>query len=374
MNSEQNKSEELVSVNVVAGVVLVKDGKYLLVQEKQPAYYGKWNLPAEKVEAGDSIEETAIKKVREESGFEVELLRKVGIYQETATRPPKHVFLASITGGELAFPEDEILDAKWFSVEEIEGMKDRLRDTYVLDSILNVHDKRSAHKPGVDFIGVTVSFFCNDGNGNWLLHKRSRSCRDERGNWDFGGGKLEFGEDFEAGVLREVKEEYGCKGEIQLQLPTQNRLREHEGKKTHWVSIGFIIKVDPNKAQLNEPAAMDEIGWFKMDSLPNPLHTSAKKRLMNQSEYFKRYNLPYNMSTKLEYGLTSDGGDYALVYSFSPLNAEESTFSISIDPVDRDDQYSGGYITLGGEEIDLAIERLEEVMKRLKTMRQNDRR
>ena len=80
------------------------------------------------------------------------------------------------------------------------------------------------------------------------------------------------------------------------------------------------------------------------------------------------------MSTKLEYGLTSDGGDYALVYSFSPLNAEESTFSISIDPVDRDDQYSGGYITLGGEEIDLAIEQLEEVMKRLKTMRQNDRR
>ena len=89
MNSEQNKSEELVSVNVVAGVVLVKDGKYLLVQEKQPACYGKWNLPAGKVEAGDSIEETAIKKAREESGFEVELLRKVGIYQEAATRPPK---------------------------------------------------------------------------------------------------------------------------------------------------------------------------------------------------------------------------------------------------------------------------------------------
>ena len=62
------------------------------------------------------------------------------------------------------------------------------------------------------------------------------------------------------------------------------------------------------------------------------------------------------MSTKLEYRLTSDGGDYALAYFFSPLNAEESTFSISIDQVDRDEQYSGGNITLEGEEIDLAIE------------------
>ncbi len=59
-------------------------------------------------------------------------------------------------------------------------------------------------KPGVDYIGVTTSFYCNDGKGNFLLHKRSKNTRDENGRWDPGGGQLEFGEKPEKGVLREV--------------------------------------------------------------------------------------------------------------------------------------------------------------------------
>lgn len=35
-----------VSVHVVAGCVIEKDGKFLLVQEKKPIAYGLWNLPA----------------------------------------------------------------------------------------------------------------------------------------------------------------------------------------------------------------------------------------------------------------------------------------------------------------------------------------
>ena len=47
---------------VVAGVVLEHDGTYLLVQEKQPRAYGLWNLPAGRVDEGDTIEQTAVKE------------------------------------------------------------------------------------------------------------------------------------------------------------------------------------------------------------------------------------------------------------------------------------------------------------------------
>jgi 8-oxo-dGTP pyrophosphatase MutT (NUDIX family) len=77
----------------------------------------------------------------------------------------------------------------------------------------------AALKPGIDYIGITTPFYCNDGNGKFLLHKRGKTARDEQGRWDFGGGKLDIGEELDVCVLREVKEEWGVDGEIQEQVP-----------------------------------------------------------------------------------------------------------------------------------------------------------
>ncbi len=49
-------------------------------------------------------------------------------------------------------------------------------------------------KKGIDYIGVTCVFYCHDGKGKLLLHKRSENCRDEKGRWDCGGGAMELGE------------------------------------------------------------------------------------------------------------------------------------------------------------------------------------
>lgn len=122
---------------IVAGVVLEKDGNYLLVQEKQERAYGLWNLPAGKVDEGDTIEETAIKEAREETGLEVELGQKIDIYHETVKEPVKHAFRATIMGGELRFPENELLDARWFTINEITSMSEegKLRGAWVLEAI-----------------------------------------------------------------------------------------------------------------------------------------------------------------------------------------------------------------------------------------------
>jgi 8-oxo-dGTP diphosphatase len=283
--------ENLVSTHVVAGVVLSQEGKYLFVQEKQPECYGKWNLPAGRVEVGDSIEETAIKEAKEETGFDVKLGRKLGIWQDGASRPPKHLYNATIIAGKLKFPEDEILDARWFTLTELRGMKDQLRDPSLLEAILESEgDKHARLKAGVDYTGVTIYFCCHDGEGNFLLHKRSTNCRDEQGAWDCGGGKLEFGEDFEDGIRREVKEEYGCDCEVGERIDTYSRNRiNREGKPTHWVAVGNFVKVRRNEAVLNEPHSMDEIGWFTFDKIPQPLHSSWKMIMEQMPERFLKY-------------------------------------------------------------------------------------
>ncbi len=132
--------KEIIKVAVVAGCVIKKDGKYLLVQEKQEKVYGLWNLPAGRVDIGDTIEQTAVKEAKEETGFDIELIRKIDIFQESATEPPKHAFEAKIIYGELKYPEDEILDARWFLFSEIEALRKsgKLRSGWVFSAISSV--------------------------------------------------------------------------------------------------------------------------------------------------------------------------------------------------------------------------------------------
>jgi len=121
------------------------------------------------------------------------------------------------------------------------------------------------------------------------LHKRSKNCRDEHGNWDPGSGRLGFSEDVETSVLREVREEYGCEGKILEQFPAHSIHRQHEGQQTHWLAIPFVIQVNPVEARNNEPDKIDEIGWFTLDALPQPLHTGFLQTLSKYEKLFRKY-------------------------------------------------------------------------------------
>jgi len=127
--------KETIKVQVVAGVVIKQDGKFLLLQEKQPKAYGLWNFPAGRVDLGESLEQAAIREAKEESGYDVELVKEIAIFHAQATDVVKHAYEAKIIGGKLNFPDDEILDAKWFTLEEIEQMKDKLRGGWILEAI-----------------------------------------------------------------------------------------------------------------------------------------------------------------------------------------------------------------------------------------------
>ncbi len=140
-------------------------------------------------------------------------------------------------------------------------------------------------KQGVDIIGVNCVFWCHDGNGRVLMHKRSNKCRDEQGKWDCGGGAMEFGETFEATVSREVMEEYGVAPLEIKYVTSRNVLRENNGKRTHWIKNLHWVLVDPAKVKNNDPEKIDELGWFTFDSLPAPLHS----QIVWEVETIKKY-------------------------------------------------------------------------------------
>ncbi len=84
---------------------------------------------------------------------------------------------------------------------------------------------------------------------------------------------MEFGETFEETVRREVMEEYGAEV-IDIQyITTRNVLREHDGRATHWIKNMHWVQIDPAQARNMEPHKIDEIGWFTLDELPEPLHS-----------------------------------------------------------------------------------------------------
>lgn len=141
-------------------------------------------------------------------------------------------------------------------------------------------------KAGEDYIAINTPFYCNDGKGNFLFQKRSKNCRDEQGKWEPGGGRLEFGLTPEENVLKEVKEEYGCTGVIQKSIPPHSIIRVNNGKKTHWMAFPFFVKVKRSEVTINEPNKIDEIGWFRLDNLPKPLHTGFKKTFKHYRRHF----------------------------------------------------------------------------------------
>lgn len=138
---------------------------------------------------------------------------------------------------------------------------------------------------GIDFIGVTCSFVCHDGKGNFLMHKRSKNCRDEHGRWDNGGGAHEFGATFEETIKREIFEEYGTTPFNLKFIKTYDAHRKlDDGTPTHWVSVVYAAQVNPKKVTNNEPYKIDELGWFKFDKLPFPLHSQSKHTLESVAE------------------------------------------------------------------------------------------
>ncbi len=135
------------STIIAAGGVIEQEGKYLLIQEAMEDIRGKWNLPAGRLDPGETVSEAAKREIYEECGFSVELtgVCQIGSWKLVDNIAIGIIFSTKIVGGEINFNPDEIMDAKWFTYDEILAMKSELRSAdFLIGAINNLRSHKVA--------------------------------------------------------------------------------------------------------------------------------------------------------------------------------------------------------------------------------------
>lgn len=133
-------------MNVIAGCLVVKDNKILMVQEGLKGFYGQWNLPAGSAENFEKITDAAIRETYEETGLKVKLTGVLPI-AERIIKDKTFIavrFVAEVISGDLKVDNKEIIAAKWFNIQEIEEMTKETLRSYELNKqvIKNYLDKK----------------------------------------------------------------------------------------------------------------------------------------------------------------------------------------------------------------------------------------
>jgi len=110
---------------VIAAVLVEDNGKLLLAKEKLESGNEHWLVPGGKVEFGETLQQAALREIKEETGFDIEITKLIDFHEAIHTKFDYHTiiffYLAKIKGGSLKLPE-EILDAKFFTREEINNL------------------------------------------------------------------------------------------------------------------------------------------------------------------------------------------------------------------------------------------------------------
>jgi 8-oxo-dGTP diphosphatase len=88
-------------------------------------FSGYWALPGGRVDSGETVEQAIVREVKEETGLDVPVTRKIGECHEQAVQDGVQYdyypacFLVKTVGGELRKQESEIEDFKLFSLNEV---------------------------------------------------------------------------------------------------------------------------------------------------------------------------------------------------------------------------------------------------------------
>ena len=70
---------------VGVGVVVWRDAEFLLIQRGKLPRAGSWSLPGGMQELGETVRETAVREIREETGLEIEVTSLIDVF-DTITR------------------------------------------------------------------------------------------------------------------------------------------------------------------------------------------------------------------------------------------------------------------------------------------------
>jgi 8-oxo-dGTP diphosphatase len=106
-------------------IISFSENKILLIKRNTIPFKGYWALPGGRMDPGETIEQTIVREVKEETGLDAVIERVVGEYIEKGFKDDVEYeyyptcFVIKPVGGEIKKQESEIQEIKLFSLNAL---------------------------------------------------------------------------------------------------------------------------------------------------------------------------------------------------------------------------------------------------------------
>jgi 8-oxo-dGTP diphosphatase len=113
------------SGKTATAIIQYPDQKILLIKRGTIPFKGYWALPGGRMDPGETVEQTIVREVKEETGLDVVIVHKVGEYIERGVKDDVEYeyyptcFVVKPIGGEVKKQESEIQDLQLFSLSTL---------------------------------------------------------------------------------------------------------------------------------------------------------------------------------------------------------------------------------------------------------------
>ena len=111
------------------GVVIWKHDEFLLIQRGKEPRYGEWSIPGGRQEIGETLEETALREIREETGLEIRITNFLevidSIQRDHAGKISFHATLIDYSAEWVSgapHPSSDAVDTAWHNLNELDNL------------------------------------------------------------------------------------------------------------------------------------------------------------------------------------------------------------------------------------------------------------
>ncbi|MBN8209878.1 NUDIX hydrolase [Bacillus sp. NTK071] len=150
---------------LAAAGIVESEGKYLVVKKKYGGLKGQWSFPAGFVDAGETVDEAAVREVFEETGIIAETVSIAGIRSGVISNEVSDnliVFHMRMVGGTLASEATEIEESSFRTKQEL--LTDAATSSMIPPFLNGLQEFITEMNPGAQFGYTSYKLLSNQSN------------------------------------------------------------------------------------------------------------------------------------------------------------------------------------------------------------------